>query len=455
MRRHGITTAILRVLALIGLTLGVIFLYAFLHEGGHALFVLLFGGTVTEFEVNFLLHSPHISYAGINDPMQRAFISLGGPVLPLILVLPLTFLLRRTKNIVVQGTSLLFLGSLLPTLILSVAVSLAYGFGAVQSNEDVAKFLFYSGFNPFLVAGVFLFLCVAILAFLLKVGRVKDIYMRVVKVFQGSGSEDRRSPRLVARIIATVLVLALGVGAIWNTTKRVTPVSQPLSYHTKIDVDLQAVRADSTFFHTFGVDEPTTFDFAYSLVTQSDVTLRLVNLAGEPFVFNNQDSIVMYQGSGNLNLAYFAGFTLLAGDYALEVSPGGLGSLTMYIDSKKPDAADQQYLELLTKVNDGSFTAHSYQEEGYELVYQGEVAPGLDQLLVTLPNVGRGRKVSAFVVGEGDVSLFYVADGETHTLLEGFRATMGRGLPLHKGQGELRVSALNPSATLYIYLNEY
>lgn len=51
MTRHGITTAILRVLASIGLTLGVIFLYAFLHEGGHALFVLLFGGIVTEVRV--------------------------------------------------------------------------------------------------------------------------------------------------------------------------------------------------------------------------------------------------------------------------------------------------------------------------------------------------------------------------------------------------------------------
>lgn len=310
-----------------------------------------------------------------------------------------------------------------------------------------------SGFNPWVVAGVFFILFVAILVFLFKVGRVKDIYIRVVKVLRGSGSEDRRSPKLVARVIATVLVLALGAGAIWNTVKRVTPVSQPLSYHTKIDVDLQAGQADSTFFHTFAFEEPTTFDYVYSLVTESNVTLRLVNLAGERFAFNNQDSIVMYQGSGSLSLAYFAGFTLLEGDYALEVSPGGLGSLTMYIDSKKPDAADQQYFELLTKVNDGSFTAGTYSEEGYELIYQGELAPGLDQILVTVPG-GYERKVSAFVVGEGDVTLLYVADGETHTLLEGFKATMGRGLQPHKGQGELRVNALNPSATLYIYLKE-
>ncbi len=451
MKRHGMTKAILRALAFVGLTLGVIFLYAFLHEGGHALLVLLFGGTVTEFEVNFFMHSPHISYIGINDSMQRALISLGGPLLPLVLVLPLTLLLRRAKNLVVQVTLLLLLGSLLPTLLVSVVISLAYGFGSVDASEDVARFLFNSGFNPFIVAGAFSILFVAILVFLLKVGRVKDVYVRVTRALRGP--TDKRSPMLVARIIVTVTVLALAAGVIRHTIDDDKPVNQPLSYHTRIVVVLQDVKADSTFFHTFAVEDPTTFDFVYSLDTHADITLRLVNLGGEPFVFNNQDSVVMYQGRGNLRHAYFTGFTLLEGDYALEVSPGGLGSLTMYIDSKKPDAADQQYLELLTKLNDGTFTALGYQEKGYELLYQGELAPGLDQLLVTVPG-GYGRKVSAFVVGEGDVTLLYVADDETHTLLEGFKTTIGRGLQSHKDQGEFRVNALNPSATLYIYLKE-
>ncbi len=452
MKRCDITNAILRVLSLLGLTLGVIFIYAFVHEGGHALLVLLLGGTVTEFEVNFLMHSPHISYAGINEPMQRAFISLGGPVLPLVLVLPLTILMRRTKNIVVQGTSLLFLGSLVPTLVLSVLISLAYGFGSVQPHEDVAKFLFYSGFNPFVVAGAFLILLVAVLIFLLRVGRIKDVYLSTLRALRGP--EDKRSPLPVVRGIVLALVLALGAVVIWNIVERDTPVSQPLTYHTKVDVDLHTIKADLTLFHTFVVEEPTTFDFVYSLDTTSEITLRLINLGGEPFVFNNQGFTVMYQGSGTLNLARFAGFTLLAGDYALEVSPGGLGSLTVYIDSRKPSAADEQYVELLTKVNDGSFRAHSYQEEGYELIYEGDLAPGLDQLLATLPNARYERKVSAFVVGEGEVSLVYVADGLAYTLLEGFNATMGRGLPLHKGQGELRASVLSPAATLYLYLKE-
>ena len=39
--------------------------------------------------------------------------------------------------------------------------------------------------------------------------------------------------------------------------------------------------------------------------------MRLLNLDGEPFVFNNKDSVVMYEGRRTQPLAYFTGFTLL------------------------------------------------------------------------------------------------------------------------------------------------
>lgn len=451
MNGHAIAKATLRVLGFIGVVVGVIFLYAFLHEGGHALFVLLFGGTITKFEVNSLVHYPHISYVGITEPMQTALISLAGVIVPLIFLIPLTLFLPRLRNVWAQGISLLFLGSLLPSLVVSLVVSLAYGFGAVQSNEDVAKFLFFSGFNPFIVAGAFFILFAAILVFLLKVGKIKDTYISVIRALRGP--EDKRAPVLVGRVIVVAVLVVLGASMIEDMMKNETPVSQPLHYHTQVDVNLQDIEPGTTIYHTFQVENPLIFDFVYSLDTASDVTLRLSNLDGELFVFNNQDSVVMYQGSGQLTQAYFAGFTLLEGNYALEVSPGGFGSLTMYIDSREPDAMDLQYLQLLAEIDQGSFTSDSYNEEGYELIYQGKLDVGFDQLLVTVPSATYAHRVSAFVVGEGDVSLFYVADGETHTLLDGFKATLGRGLPLHRSQGEFRINVAGSSAMLYIYMH--
>ena len=231
---------------------------------------------------------------GINDPMKRALISLGGPVLPLLLILPLTLFMRRTRSAFVQGTILLFMGSMLPTVLLSGAMAMAYGFGAVGSTEDIPKFILYSGFNPFAVALAFFLLLAAILFFLLRVGRAKDVAVNVVKTLRGTS--DKRASSLLGRVLAAALLVAVGVSIVRNTVQPNPAVSQPLTYHTRIDVDLQDVRSDSSRYHTFEVQSPTTFDFVYSLTTQSDVVLRLTNLDGEPFVFNNQDSIVMYQG---------------------------------------------------------------------------------------------------------------------------------------------------------------
>ena len=110
-----------------------------------------------------------------------------------------------------------------------------------------------------------------------------------------------------------------------------------------------------------------------------------------------------------------------------------------------------EYLELLSAVNTGSFTAQSYHEEGYELVYEGELGVGQDQFLLTLPG-GTDRMISAFAVGNSQVNLVYAADDEVHTLLEGFKATIGRWLPPHKGAAEVRASVQQVPTVLYIYV---
>lgn len=120
---------VLRLTAGIAVALAVIFLYALAREGGHALMVLLLGGQVTNFQVNFLRHPPQISYTGVSDPLHRALVSLAGPVLPLLLIPPATLVLRRTGSVPVKGALLLLLLALLSTTLTSVAVSLGCGLG--------------------------------------------------------------------------------------------------------------------------------------------------------------------------------------------------------------------------------------------------------------------------------------------------------------------------------------
>ena len=438
-----------RLVALAAVALGVVFLHALVHEGSHALTVFLCGGTVTEFQVNFLKHSPHISYTGVSDPMQKALISLGGSALPLVLILPLALVLRRARSTLVQGASLLFLAGLLPSMLVSAVVTLSYGLGAVQPSEDVAKFLLHSGANPFATAGAFLSLFVAALVLLLKVGRAREACRQVIQVLRGAPQERRQM--LWGRVFTTVLLVAVGAVAFRNAISWQSPDGPALTYHTRLDVDLAEIGPGANAFYTFQVQEPTRYDFVYSVDAQSEITLRLVDLQGKPFAFSGSDSMVMFQGTRTQPLGYFTGFTLREGNYALEVSPGSAGSLTVYIDSGAAEPEDLWFLQLLEELSAGTFTAQSYQEEGYELVYEGELSVGRDELLATVPG-GPGRMVSAFAAGSGDVSLVYSAPGEIHTLLEGTRATMGRWLPPHEGRGELRASVQNAPVTLYIYI---
>mgnify|MGYP000920172680 CR=1 FL=1 len=451
MIKHSIGVIILKSLALVVAVLGIIFFYVLVHEGGHALVALLFGGKIASFKVNFFVHSPSVSYVGIIEPMQHAMISLGGPLLPLFFALPLTFLVRKARHVLSKGILLLALGSVLPTLLISTVVALFSGFGKIIPNEDVAKFILFSGIHPFIVATAFLLLFVFTLLFLVKVGKVKNIYSEVLKELRGPRAFAHS---VMVRIIVVVCLLASG-GLIFWPERNTEQVHKSFKYETRIHVDFDQLPSNSVRFYEFTLEEPTTYDFVYSLQTDSEVILRLVNASGGILPFNNHDSIVIYQGNENLGQAYFTGFTLPEGDYALEILAGGNGFLTMYIDTRVPGALEQKYLSILSEVNKGTFTATTYQEKGYQLIYAGELVEGNDQILKTIPAANYERAISAFLVGDYEqMSLSYVADGKTRTLLDGFQATMGYGLPAHKGRGEFRVTVVNPSAKLYIYIKK-
>ena len=440
---------VLRLTAGIAVALAVIFLYALAHEGGHALMVLLLGGQVTNFQVNFLRHPPQISYTGVSDPLHRALVSLAGPVLPLLLIPPATLVLRRTGSVPVKGALLLLLLALLSTTLTSAAVSLGCGLGGSQPSEDLAKFLRYSGANPFAVAAGF---CVLFaLSFLLawKVGRVPAAAASVAAALRGSPQEGRQP--LAARTAAAAVLLAVFAAAFsqvigWPGSSQGEP-----PHHTKLEIDLAELGPGEAFY-TFHVQEPTSYDFVYRVAARSEVKLRLVNLQGEPFAHSGQSSLILFQGTRSPSLSYFMGFTLLEGEYALEISPASRGSLQVYIDSRPADPVALGYLELIQAVSAGTFTAESYQEEGYELVFQGQLPEGENQLLIEVPG-GSGLKISAFAVGEGEVELYYSAGGSADTILQGSKATIGRWLEAHGGRGELRASVRGAPVTLFIYLS--
>jgi hypothetical protein len=433
----------------IGSVVAIIFLYAVAHEGGHALAVILFGGEVTRFEVNFLRSSPSISYIGIVRPLQKAMVSLAGPIFPLLFMPFLVRLLPKTKNIILRSALLSLLSALLFTIVSSMIIAAAYGLGAQLSREDIVKFISYSGAHPFAVAGAFLLLLVLSAVLLVKVGRIMEVLHALGQDLRRIASPAKHVVR--AKVFTILVVLVIGAIALSNAVSR-TPSNSALSFQTKLSLDFFG----PTQIYAFQVSEPTTYNFMYSLNTDSKVTLRLTNLDGIPLPFNNETSIVMYQGGEDVQQAYFTGFLLSEGNYAVEMITAGQGSIKMQIGTEEPGPAQLQYHALLERINAGTFTAESYHEPGYELIHHEQVKPGTDQLLVTLPGTKNQRQASVFIVGDyKEVEVVYVADGERRTLLNGFfRATIGYGLPAHQSIGEFRLTAVDPNAELYLFLHE-
>ena len=62
----------------------VLYFYTFLHEAGHGLAAVLFGGQVLAINVDFITMGAHVRTAGAFTPLQNSLKSLAGPGLPVL-----------------------------------------------------------------------------------------------------------------------------------------------------------------------------------------------------------------------------------------------------------------------------------------------------------------------------------------------------------------------------------
>ena len=100
------------------LLLAVALLYTTLHEGGHALAGLAFGGKVSDFNVNFFnLSAPHVNIDGTFTPSRHAVINVSGAGLPLLVWFLLMLLLPKRSGFVLQWTKIIFTMGTLNTLL--------------------------------------------------------------------------------------------------------------------------------------------------------------------------------------------------------------------------------------------------------------------------------------------------------------------------------------------------
>lgn len=154
---------LLNVIILLALGIALLLLYTIVHEGSHALAVLIFKGRVTAVDINFLTGFPRVSYEGAMTSRQNALISLAGPLAPYLLLAAGLLFMNKKRNIFVQKiftlASIMVLGSIIPNIIIPVLSEA----GAGASGEDIVNFMTHLNLNGYLVsAAMFMLLALGI-----------------------------------------------------------------------------------------------------------------------------------------------------------------------------------------------------------------------------------------------------------------------------------------------------
>jgi hypothetical protein len=122
-----------------------VFAYVALHEGGHALTVIVLGRTVTE--VSLISSTPHVLIQGQASASEQAIVAAGGS--GLVLFLWFAFMLLRSSHSAgfLTECASFFAGiEMLAWFVSSCVRTIA------PSNNDVTKFITLSGAVPALVA---------------------------------------------------------------------------------------------------------------------------------------------------------------------------------------------------------------------------------------------------------------------------------------------------------------
>jgi hypothetical protein len=129
--------------------------YTFLHESGHALAAVAFGGRLISFDIDFWDFTAHSASTGNFTAFQHSILAIAGMALPYI-VWSISLLLippRRPllADVLVMLASLGMISTLLPWVVLSIL----YANGISEVGDDITYFLMYSGWNGYAAAAAF------------------------------------------------------------------------------------------------------------------------------------------------------------------------------------------------------------------------------------------------------------------------------------------------------------
>jgi hypothetical protein len=304
-------------LLLIALTVTLV--YTTLHEGGHALAGLAFGGRITEFTVNFFnLLGAHVNIDGDFSRSQNAVINVSGAGLPLLSWLVLVLALPKKGSPLVQWTKFFATVGTLFTLLAWVIIPFLYLRNSAPAGDDVTKFIANSGLPPLAVAFSSLALFVGgWLLFALRFGRMRTS-MRLL--FTGDGKPVTPWRWALTGVLVVAALAAAGM-LVTSTLGNDSP-QPPQGFDLAATVDLSGrdVQAETIAWFNLAEAGDAAIFLRISSIDTLYIDVTLVPPQGDPLLllhgedFSSEASVSQYQ------------YSLPAGEYKIvltsQKSPG-------------------------------------------------------------------------------------------------------------------------------------
>lgn len=146
-----------------------IYVYTFLHEGGHALAGVLYGGTIEKFVLGM---NAHVRISGADfTPFGAALFHAAGALLPLMVLSVILFTYKTgQKNTYYHIFHGLFGFGIIGSLFAWIAIPLIAIYSEPPAGDDVTKFLQTTGIHPLAVTLTTIALVAGLLFWIIKLG---------------------------------------------------------------------------------------------------------------------------------------------------------------------------------------------------------------------------------------------------------------------------------------------
>ena len=308
--------AVLQAAVVIFLFVFTLILYTFVHESGHALLGLLFGGRLSSFSVNFWDFSAHAGLLGDFTEGQRSLISLAGVSLPLILWMLFLAFTTKKANPVLEWFKLVGSGCILNTLLVWIIVPFLY-LAERAPGDDSTSFLRTSGVPPLLVAGVALL--IYIYGWVLLINRQEGFRGILARLRLGEEHFLTASSRktLTAMVLTAAAVMLVGLG-ITSFYPFADVMAAPDGYTPAFSLNLAGQAFESETVYRFRLEEPAKVNLFFAL-KDFDAGPARITLRG-PGEYNNTFLRASTEFKTGHSTVHPKDIPLEAGEYQVEVS---------------------------------------------------------------------------------------------------------------------------------------